>query len=108
MGKWIVVRPGYYKYVSNDDPRPKVKLKPKELGDTYVKFTPSWKKYEPNIHDLDPDKKEDFKITDAFLAERDHETKTDPKARRWEESRKKEWARNKPVWRKQMMREGII
>ena len=108
MGKWVEVEPNYYKFVEDSDPRPAVKLKSRKLGQTYVKFVPSWRKYEPNFHDLDPEKKEDLKSNDAFLAERDHATKTDPKARRWEESRKREWARNKPAWRKQMMREGLI
>jgi len=106
MGKWIYYSPNQYKYVSDDDPRPEIKLKPREIGNTYAKFVPSWKKYEPDI--LNVDRKEDFKRNDAFLAEREHETKTDSKARRWEESRKQEWARNKPAWRKQMMREGLI
>ena len=108
MGKWVEIEPNYYKFVDDSDPRPPTKLKPRSIGSTYLKFSPSWRKYEQNFFNLDPDKKEDFKRTDAFLDERDYETRTDPRARRWEDSRKKEWARNKPAWRKQMMKEGLI
>ena len=106
--KWVQVRDGSYKYVNDNDPRPSVELHKRQIGDTYVKFTPSWKKYEQNYWTPDPERTSDNKTTDKFLAERDHETKTDPKARRWEDSRKKEWARNKPAWRKQMATKGLI
>jgi co-chaperonin GroES (HSP10) len=40
------------------------------------------------------------KATDAFIAERELQTKTSRSARKWEEDRKKEIAKNKPLWRK--------
>lgn len=60
----------------------------------YTTFDPTWKKYEPGVHSEDT--KTQIEETDKFLAERDHELKTNPAAKRWEESRKKEWDRNKP------------
>ena len=108
MAKWVEVRTGRYKYVTDDDPRPKVKLKRKEIGLPYIRFVPSWRKYEQNFFDLDPEKKTTNEMTDKFLAEREHQTKTDRQAKRWEESRQKEWAKHKPLWRKKMMKEGLI
>lgn len=105
--KWVETSINRYKLVEDEDPRPKVDL-PNKKGVPSVLFTPSWKKYEQNYWTPDPEVKEDFKKTDAFLEEREHETKTDPKAKRWEESRKKEWAKNKPAWRKKMMKKGLL
>jgi co-chaperonin GroES (HSP10) len=64
-------------------------------------FTPSWKKYEKDIHN--PDDAKAIKATDAFIEERAHEIKTDPQAKRWEEGRKKEIAKNKPLWKKEQI-----
>lgn len=105
--KWIQTSINRYKLVDDEDPRPKVNL-PDKKGTPGILFTPSWRKYEQNYWTPDPERPQDNKKTDAFLAERDHETKTDPKAKRWEESRKVEWAKNKPAWRKKMMKEGKI
>ena len=105
--KWVLTSPNHYKLVPDDDPRPAVLL-PDRKGVPTLLFTPSWRKYEQNYWSPDPDKKISNDKTDKFLAEREHETKTNLKARRWEESRKKEWAKNKPAWRKKMMKEGVI
>lgn len=62
-------------------------------------FTPSWKKYEEAIYKGDAKTQEE--ASDKFLAEREHELKTDPQARRWEESRKKAAAKDKPTYIKE-------
>lgn len=108
MSKWVKVRQGNYKYVGDDDPRPAVIPPKRKIGLPYIKFIPSWRKYEQNFLNIDPDKKSSNEMTDKFIAEREFQTKTDPRAKRWEESRQQEWAKNKPVWRKKMMKEGII
>jgi len=59
----------------------------------------TWKKYEKDIRNNDIDTQ--VKATDAFLAERELQTKTSEGARRWEEDRKKEIVKNKPLWRKE-------
>lgn len=61
-----------------------------------VHFTPSWKRHEDAMHNPDP--KIQREATDKFMAEREHEIRTDPEARRWEEGRKQSIARNKPLW----------
>jgi len=93
--KWIQLSPGHYKLVEDDDERPAVKLKNKRGAPT-VAFTPSWKKYEQNY--WTPDSRDDKDLADKFIAERDYAMKTDSKAKKWEEGRKQEWARNKPEW----------
>jgi hypothetical protein len=48
-----------------------------------------------------PDSKVQGKATDMFNAERDHEMKTDPRAKKWEESRRERLAKDKPYFVKQ-------
>jgi len=68
-------------------------------------FTPSWKKYEEAMRH--PDSKRQGVATDKFIAEREHAVKTDSEARRWEEGRKKELARNKPQWIKEQQEKEV-
>lgn len=105
--KWVQIDPQRYKLVNDDDPRPKVILKDRK-GIPFIKYSPSWRKYEQNYWIADSEKKSDDKISDQFLAEREHQMRTDPIARRWEESRKAHWAKEKPAWRKKMIKEGVI
>lgn len=105
--KWIQDTPNRYKLVEDDDPRPEVQLKDKN-GMPFVKYTPSWKAYEQNYWTPDPERKPNNKLTDKFLEEREHQIKNDPKARRWEKSRKESWAKDKPQWRKAMMKKGLF
>jgi hypothetical protein len=72
----------------------------------YVKFSPSWKKYEEAMKH--PDSKVQGEATDKFLAEREHAMKTDPQARRWEESRKASLAKDKPQWIRHMQKKGEL
>lgn len=58
----------------------------------------AWKKYEKDIGS--PDVSKARKALDAFVETREDQVKKDPKARQWEEDRKKEVAKNKPIWRK--------
>jgi len=104
--KWVELSPGRYKLVEDDDSRPAVKLKSR-IGTPNVKFNPSWGKYEQNYWTPDPDVNSSNDLTDKFLDEREHQLKVNPKAKRWEEGRKKEWARNKPYWVKQQREKGV-
>ena len=71
-----------------------------------ISFSPSWKKYEKSIwHE---DTKTSQESTDKFIEEREHEIKTDPKAARWEKSRKATWDKDKPAWRKWATKRGIL
>lgn len=101
--KWVQTSPGKYRLVDETDPRPAAKLKGSK-GTPKLRFTPSWKKHEAEMNH--PSDQKQMEATDKFIAEREHAMKTDPKAKRWEEGRKKEWARNKPAWRKQIMKRG--
>lgn len=92
--KWVEERSGKYKLVTLDDPRPEVKLKSRR-GTPTIKFTPSWKKYESSIHLLDG--------ADKFNKEREHAVKTDPKAARWEKSRREWFQKQKHAWREKEM-----
>jgi len=98
--KWIMVSPGRYKWVGDDDPRPSVKLKPKS-GAPNIKFIPSWKKHEVPM--FAGDGHTQFDAADKFDRERDHEIKTNPQAARWEKSRKEWFAKQKHNWRQNEM-----
>ena len=105
--KWIQQSPGSYKLVEDTDERPEVKLPSKTLPNSssiHTKFAPDWKKHEEGMHKGTPDQQAE--AADKFTAERDHALKVDGSARRWEESRKESWAKDKPQWRKEMMRRG--
>lgn len=99
--KWISTKPGNYKLVEDDDPRPEVHLPSKE-GSPSIHIAPPWKKYESGITVGTPDAQND--MSDKFLAEREHAMKTDPSLKRWEESRKKSVLKDKPAWRKDRIR----
>lgn len=61
-----------------------------------IPYEPKWKKFEEDMHSDDPVKARE--ATEKFTQVREEEMRKDSQARRWEESRKKEFARNKPVW----------
>lgn len=67
-----------------------------------IAYTPAWKRYEADLHS--PDTKKQVAATEKFDLERQNELKKDPKARRWEASRKNEWAKAKPEWVKRRIR----
>lgn len=106
MFKWIEVSPGRYKTVPLDDPRPGFPLKDKKGTPTIITAAP-WAHLERDIA-MAKTNEEQRAATDAFIAERDGWMQTSSKAKRWEESRKGEWAKHKPAWRKQKMKEGRI
>ena len=56
----------------------------------------TWGKYEKKMKSGNI--KTQRQATDAFIAERKLQTKTSLSAKRWEEDRKKELAKNKPLW----------
>jgi hypothetical protein len=97
--KWIQSAPGSYKLVDDTDERPAVKLPHKKYGPIHTPFIPSWKKYEEAMRH--PDSKQQGVATDKFMAERDHALRTDPQAKKYEESRKARWAADKPQWIKE-------
>ena len=59
----------------------------------------TWKKYEKEMKTGDIETQR--RATEAFIEERELQTKTSASARRWEEDRKKELEKNKPLWRKE-------
>ena len=67
-----------------------------------LKYTPSWKQYEKDLHSEDAETS--LKAAEKFDLEREHEMKTSAQARRWEESRKAELARLKPEWVKKRIK----
>jgi len=91
--KWIQSAPGNYKLVEDTDERPEVKLPSKTVGAPHVAYVPSWKKYEEAMRH--PDSNQQGVASDKFIAEREHAIKTDPQAKRYEESRKARWAADK-------------
>lgn len=99
--KWIRTSPSGYKLVDDDDPREAVEI-PAKKGSPSVKFTPSWKKYEKYIHNPEVDAKTNKWASEMFTAERERSLKTDSQAKRWEESRKKEFLRHKSDWLKKV------
>ncbi len=60
----------------------------------------AWEKYAKDIRS--PDVAKAREALDAFVETREDQIKKDPKARQWEEDRKKEIAKNKPIWRKKV------
>ena len=107
--KWVLVHPGSYKFVEDSDERPAVKLKSPNKHFKYapsLKYIPTWRKYEEAM--THPLSKNQGEATDKFVAEREHQMKTDPIAKRWEESRKERVAKDKPAWRKAMIRKGEV
>lgn len=105
MTKWIKIREGNYKLVDDSDSRPEVKLPNKKMAAPFIPYSPPWKKYEQDIWNDSTNKS--IAATDKFMAEREHETRTDPRAAKWEASRKERHAKDKPAWVKWANREGI-
>lgn len=68
----------------------------------HIKFNPEWAKFEEDMHSSDPQKAQE--ATEKFTAARDHAVRTDSQARRWEESRKEGWAKDKPQWVKKRIK----
>ena len=102
--KWVQVRDGKYKYVSDDDARPAVTLPSKKPGIPSVPYQPPWAAYEKEVwHE---DTKTSIKATDRFDETRAHEVRTDPRAARWEASRKERLAKDKPQWVKWAKKRG--
>ena len=99
--KWVEDTPGLYRLVDDEDPRPAVEL-PSRRGAPTIRYNPSWRKYEAGQFIGNAD--EQIEAGDKFLQEREHEMKVDPKARKWEESRKKSLLKDKPAWRKERMK----
>ena len=66
-------------------------------------YSPSWRKYEEDAHNPE-DANKALDASDKFIKERDHELKTNPQARRWEESRKASIAKEKPKWTKERLK----
>jgi hypothetical protein len=71
-----------------------------------VPFNPSWKRYEKDLSN--PDDQKAREAADKFDIERQHEMRTDPRAKRWEESRKKAIAEQKPAWAKKKQKEKEV
>lgn len=95
--KWVFVSPGQYKFVSDEDPRPEVKLPDKEGIPNFV-VAPPWGRHEDAMHSGVPEVER--KATEAFLDEREQTMKTSTKWAKWERSRKERLAKDKPIWRK--------
>ena len=72
----------------------------------FTPFAPSWRKYESGM--WGEDNKTAQSQADKFLTEREHEIKTDPRAARWEKSRKERWAKDKPAWVKMKQKKGEL
>jgi co-chaperonin GroES (HSP10) len=68
-----------------------------------LKYTPEWSKYEKDLHS--PDSQTAFKAGIAFDETRKNEINNSAKARRFEESRKEAWSKDKPQWVKERNRE---
>lgn len=107
--KWVEISPKKYRLVDDGDERPAVKLKNQPIpkaSSIHLLYTPSWKKYEEGMKH--PDSKNQVVSGDRFLAERAFQVRNDPKAKRYEESRKEAWSKEKPQWIKKMQKEGAI
>jgi hypothetical protein len=97
--KWIMQSPGSYRLVDDSDERPAVKLPSKKPGSPNLRYTPSWKKYEEGMKHQDS--KNQVESGDKFMDAREHAMRTDPQAKKWEESRKATLVREKPQWIKE-------
>lgn len=64
-------------------------------------YKPEWAKYEKDISNPDPVVAS--RAAEAFEETRKNEMANDPKARRWEESRKESFLRDKPEYTKQRL-----
>lgn len=63
-----------------------------------TKYKPEWSKYEEEMHSDNP---EVSRIgTEKFTQAREEELRKSSEARKWESSRKAEWAKLKPEWTK--------
>lgn len=68
-----------------------------------LKYEPSWKQFEKDIHSDDAEKA--YQAGVAFDETRKEELKNSAQARRWEESRKASIAKDKPTFAKQWRKE---
>lgn len=68
-----------------------------------MKYEPGWKQYEKDLHSDDADTARKAGI--AFDEARNHELKNSTTSRNWEESRKEEWAKEKPQWKQQQLKQ---
>ena len=98
--KWVEIRNGRYKLVPSTDPRPEVKLKSRK-GAPNIQYTPPWKVHEQGMYIGTP--KEQLDSASKFNDEREHQVKTDPKAAKWEKSRRDWFAKQKHSWRQKEM-----
>jgi hypothetical protein len=104
--KWVMIRDGIQRFVEDSDPRPAIKSTKKKLGSFFTPYSPPWKQWEaPMLHQ---DSKNQTSAGDKFHEVREHELRTDPKARKWEESRKERVAKDKPAWVKYMKQRGEL
>jgi hypothetical protein len=99
--KWIEISPNHYKYVPDDHRAPAVIL-PTRRGIPNVISTPPWAVSEQGIRSEDPH--EQVKATDDFTADRKKWTQRSRKWASWENGRKQELQKNKPLWRKEQMK----
>jgi hypothetical protein len=106
--KWVKVTHGTYKYVEDSDDRPAVTLSKKPIDGRSIStpYIPPWGKYEEGMKH--PDSKHQDIYADKFIAERDFQVRTDPKAKRWEASRKADWEKEKPNWVKMKIKEDSV
>lgn len=95
--KWIEDRPGAYKTVPLDDPRPEITL-PDKAGAPNLHIAPPWAVHEADAHSDDTDTQ--VRGTDAFLAEKAKWTKASSKWARHEHSRKQTLKRDKQAFLK--------
>lgn len=65
-------------------------------------YKPSWETFEKDLHSDNVETS--LKASEAFEKTRLQEMKNSEKARRWEKSRKEEWVKNKPQWKKQQLK----
>jgi chaperonin GroES len=67
-----------------------------------LKYSPSWQVYEKDLHSEDAEVAR--KAAEAFDIDRQKEMANSPQARKYEESRKAAWAKDKPQWVKERIK----
>jgi len=103
--KWVKIRDGLQRLVDDSDERPAIKSSKKSLGIPFVAYSPSWRTYEADMHS--DDKNVSLDASEKFEKEREHQMNTDPRAVRWEKSRKESWQKDKPYYVKKVEEVGI-
>lgn len=99
--KWIQYRPGCYKIVALDDPRPEDEPVNKKGIPNIINKLP-WVSTVENLLP-DPNKMDaraEEAAGEAMYQERQRELQASRHARSWEAGRRKEWAQNKKYWKK--------